>query len=137
MSLSNQWWNRARDIAGERVIADPQALEPYGHDEFATDDFRLTPEAVVKPVDAKEVAALLRLCGEQKVPVTVRGGGTGLAAGCVPSAGGIVLSMELMNRLIDADPSNLAITVQAGMPLRTLYEEVQKMSLYFLPPPRG
>jgi glycolate oxidase len=135
MSLSAQWWSRARDIAGDRVISDPEAREPYGHDEFATDEFRLTPEAVVKPANEGEVAALLALCSAEKVPVTVRGGGTGLAAGCVPSPGGIVLSMELLNKLLDADPANLAITVQAGMPLRTLYEEVQKMSLYFPPHP--
>ena len=135
MPLSASWWKAARAIAGDRVIADLAAREPYGHDEYATDEYRQTPEAVVRPANEKEIAALLRLCSAEQVPVSVRGGGTGLAAGCVPAPGGVVLSMELLNRLIDADPANLTITVQAGMPLRTLYEHVREMSLYFPPHP--
>ena len=65
----------------------------------------------------------------------MRGAGTGLAGGCVPGRGGIVLSTELMDKVIDADPANLTITVQAGVPLRRLYAEVEKMSLYFPPHP--
>ncbi len=135
MALGASWWKKARDIVGDRIIADEAALQPYGRDELPLDEYALVPEAVVKPANEREVAAVVRLCREEKVPVTVRGGGTGLAAGCVPCAGGIVLSMELLNRLIDADPANATITVQAGMPLRRLYEEVQKMSLYFPPHP--
>jgi glycolate oxidase len=135
MALSTTWWKNARDICGERVLSDPAARQPYDHDEFATDDYRQAPEAVLRPVDEKEIAAILKLCSAERVPVSVRGGGTGLAAGCVPSPGGIVLSMELMNRLIDADEANFTITVQAGMPLRTLYEHVREMSLYFPPHP--
>jgi glycolate oxidase len=135
MPISVSWLKKARDICGDRVVSEPSALEPYSGDEFATDDYRHTPEAVVKPADEREVAAIVRLCQAEKVPLTVRGGGTGLAAGCVPSPGGIVLSMELLNHVVDADPRNLAITVQAGVPLRMLYEEVQKMSLYFPPHP--
>jgi glycolate oxidase len=135
MALSPEWWKKAREIVGERIVSDPTLLEPYGHDESASEELRVPPEAVVRPLDEAEVSAVLKLCRIEKVPVTVRGAGTGLAAGCVPAHGGIVLSTELMNRVIDADPSNLTITVQAGVPLRTLYEEVAKMSLYFPPHP--
>jgi glycolate oxidase len=135
MSLSAAWWKAARDIAGDRVIEDPVAREPYGHDEFATAEFTRLPEAVVKPAEEKEVAALLSLCSAHGVPVSVRGGGTGLAAGCVPAPGGIVMSMELLNGLIEADRANHTITVQAGMPLRKLYDHVQEMGLYFPPHP--
>jgi glycolate oxidase len=135
MALSPAWWKKARDILGERIVSEPSLLEPYGRDESAPEELRMQPEAVVRPLDEGEVSAVLMLCREEKVPVTVRGAGTGLAAGCVPSRGGIVLSTELMNRVIDADPANLTITVQAGVPLRKLYEEVAKMSLYFPPHP--
>jgi glycolate oxidase len=135
VALSAEWWKKARDIFGERMESDPSRLEPYGRDESAPEEFRRVPEAVVRPQDEKEISALLKLCGEERVPVAVRGAGTGLAAGCVPAPGGIVLSMELMNRILDADPSNLTITVQAGVPLRALYEEVARMSLYFPPHP--
>jgi glycolate oxidase len=135
MALSSAWWRKARDILGERIVSDPSLLEPYGHDESAPEEFRMTPQALARPRDEGEVSALLKLCGAEKIPVTVRGAGTGLAAGCVPSSNGIVLSTELMNRVIDADPSNSTITVQAGVSLKKLYEEVARMGLYFPPHP--
>ncbi len=135
MALSAEWWKEAREILGPRVVSDPSLVEPSGHDESAPHEYRRAPEAVARPQDHKETAALLRLCARERVPVTVRGGGTGLAAGSVPAAGGIVLSTELMNRVLDPDPDNLTITVQAGLPLRRLYEAVQEMSLYFPPHP--
>ncbi len=135
MPLGPSLLNRMRDIVHDRLVLDAMALEPYGHDEYALDIYRTAPEAVVKPMDEHEVASIIRLCHQEKVPVTVRGGGTGLAGGCVPCAGGIVLSMELMNRVIDADRANHTITVEAGVTMRKLYEEVQQMSLYFPPHP--
>jgi glycolate oxidase len=135
MGLSAEWQRKAREILGERVFSDSSLLEPYAHDESAPDEFRRVPEAVVRPLDEGEVSAILKLCRAERVPVTVRGAGTGLAGGCVPSAGGIVLSTELMNKVIDADRANHTITVQAGVPLRRLYEEVAGMSLYFPPHP--
>jgi glycolate oxidase len=135
MSLDKTWWKSVQDIVGDRVVTDVAALDPYGHDEYAREEYRCMPEAVIKPIDEKEVAAMVRLCRVHRVPITVRGGGTGLAAGCVPAPGGIVLSTELMNRVIDADPENCTITVQAGVTLRKLYEEVRGMSLYFPPHP--
>jgi len=135
VSLSTEWWNQARQILGDRVVSDPSVVDAYGHDESAPIEYRRLPEAVARPQDSAETAALLKLCRSERVPVTVRGAGTGLAAGSVPVPGGIVLSTELMNRVLDADPANLTITVQAGLPLRRLYDEVQKMSLYFPPHP--
>ncbi len=85
MSLSQRWLQEARAIAPGRVITDPTEMEPYGHDESPLGTYQRIPEAVVKPADEKEVAAILRLCGQHTVPVTVRGGGTGLAAGRVPA----------------------------------------------------
>lgn len=135
MPLSPEWERKARGIVGERLLTDPPALEPYGRDEYSTDEHRLVPPAVVKPADEAEVAAIVRLCRAERVPLTVRGGGTGLAGGCVPSAGGIVLSTELLDRVVDADGANHTITVQAGVTLKRLYEEVAKLSLYFPPHP--
>ena len=135
MPLDETWWKSVRDLVGDRVTGDPVACEPYGHDECAGDEHRRQPEAVVKPIDESEVAAVVKLCRARKVPLSVRGGGTGLAAGCVPAPGGIVLSTELLNRVIDADAANCTITVQAGVTLRKLYEEVRAMSLYLPPHP--
>ncbi len=135
MPLSAGWWDEARAIVGDRAVSADDVRRVYSHDEYPADDYAAVPEAVVKPADERETAEIVRLCARHRVPVTVRGAGTGLAAGCVPSPGGIVLSMELLTRVIEADPSNRTITVQAGLPLRRLYEEVEKMSLYFPPHP--
>lgn len=135
MAISEKWLSGARAIAGDRVITDPEAMEPYGHDEFAMDGFRRLPEAVVKPADEGETAAIVRLCHKYGVPVTARGGGTGLSAGCVPSPGGVVLSLELLNRVVEADAADRTITVQAGLTLKRLYEAVGEMGLYFPPHP--
>ena len=135
MPLSSVWEKQARAILGSRLVLDPASLAPYAHDEYSLADHARVPLAVAKPANEEEVAAVVRLCRETGVPLTVRGGGTGLAGGCIAAEGGIVLSMELLNKVIDADPGNLTITVQAGLPLRALYDEVQKMSLYFPPHP--
>jgi glycolate oxidase len=134
-TLAPSWLKKARALCEDRLVTDPDLLVPYGRDEYATDEYVSLPLAVVKPADEKEAAAIVSLCCAEKVPLTVRGGGTGLSGGCIPAPGGIVLSMERMNRLIDADRDNLTITVQAGMPLRQLYQEVEQMSLYFPPHP--
>jgi glycolate oxidase len=135
MALSAAWLSGARDIVGDRLILDPDSLAPFGHDEYATPEFLSVPPAVVKAADEKEIAALVRLCQREKVPLTVRGAGTGLVGGCIPSPGGIVLSMELLNRVVEADRKNCTITVQAGTTLRKLYEAVDAMALYFPPHP--
>jgi len=135
MAISSGWWDQAREILGDRLLSDAALLEPYSHDESAVEEHRLLPPAVARPKDEQEVARLLRLCRKERVPVTVRGAGTGLAGGCVPEPGGIVLSTELMNRVVDTDLGNHTITVQAGLPLSRLYEEVERMSLYFPPHP--
>lgn len=135
MALPKEWMDGARAVCGDRLVTEPAAMEPYGHDEFAMDGYRRLPEAVVKPADEGEAAAIVRLCHEHGVPVTARGGGTGLSAGCVPSPGGIVLSLELLNRVLEADAADRTITVQAGVTLRKLYEAVGGMGLYFPPHP--
>jgi glycolate oxidase len=127
--------NGLRDIVGDRLVVDPDALAPFMHDEFATDDFHTVPDAVVKPASEEEAVAVVRLCSRLKTPLTVRGGGTGLVGGCIASPGGVVMSMELLNKVLDKDPANLTITVQAGVTLKRLYEEVEAMSLYFPPHP--
>ena len=87
MPLSSSWWKKVREIAGDRVLTEAEAVEPYGHDEFTREPSGLLPAAVVKPADEGEVAAIVRLCRNEKVPLTVRGGGTGLVGGCIASPG--------------------------------------------------
>jgi glycolate oxidase len=134
MSLSLQWIEKAKEIVGEAyILTNSDDLEPYSHDELAIDSYNRLPEALVRPATEEEIAEIVKLCGALKVPLTVRGGGTGLSAACVPSPG--VVLVDRFNKLIDADENNHTITVQAGMPLHNLYKEVDKIGLYFPPHP--
>jgi glycolate oxidase len=127
---------RAVDIVGEQgVITNSIEMDPYGHDEFATEEFARPPVAVFRPETENQARDLVALCAENRVPVTPRGAGTGLSGGCVPSVGGVVLSVERLDRVVEVDTKNQTITVEAGVPLSKLYEAVEGAGLFFPPHP--
>jgi glycolate oxidase len=136
MAFDEQWVEEARRIVGsEGVFVDREAMAAYTGDEFPLEDLKRLPRAVVKPRTEEEAARIVSLCGRTKVPVTARGGGTGLSGGCVPSDDGVVVSLERLNRIIECDPGTSSITVEAGVTLSRLYEEVDRMALFFPPHP--
>jgi len=127
---------KLENIAGrENVIADPDRMFDYGHDEFSLRDISRVPDLVVKPKTAEEVAAILRLANEHNIPVTPRGGATGLCGGCVPSFGGIVLSLERMNQILEIDPDNQMAVAEAGVTLRDFEQSIEDAGFYFPPHP--
>ncbi len=127
---------RLRQIVGAAdVLVDPERIEDYSHDEFSLSDIRRLPEAVVRPETRDEVAAVLRLASKERIPVTPRGGATGLCGGCVPSFGGIVLSLEKMNRIIEVDRENQMAVVEPGVTLRDFDAAVEEAGLAFPPHP--
>jgi glycolate oxidase len=127
---------KLENIAGqENVISDPERMFDYGHDEFSLRDISRVPDLVVKPRTAGEVAAILRLANEHKIPVTPRGGATGLCGGCVPTLGGIVLSLEKMNRVLEIDTDNQMAVVEAGVTLRDFEQCIEDAGFYFPPHP--
>jgi glycolate oxidase len=119
----------------EHLSIEKTDLEAYSHDEFASEAIGCLPIAVVKPPSEEQIVALLEFCRTRKIPVTARGGGTGLAGACVPSSGGVVLSLERMNEILEVDLNNHTITVQAGTPMGTVFGEVKKANLFFPPHP--
>jgi len=100
-------------VGAENVFTDQNSLTDYSHDE--TEDLRYYPEVVVKPVNTAAVSALLKLCNEKHVPVTPRGGGTGLSGAALPVFGGVLLSMERFKSIISIDTDNLQATVEPGV----------------------
>lgn len=100
-------------IGTSNVFTDEESLNTYSHDE--TEDLRYYPEIVVKPADANSISALLKLCNEHHVPVTPRGGGTGLSGAALPIYGGVLLSMEKFKAIIEIDTENLQATVEPGV----------------------
>jgi glycolate oxidase len=86
-------------IDDDCVLLDSGSLEPYSHDE--TPDLQAYPDIVVKPENNEQVEKIVRLCYEYNIPITPRGAGTGVAGGSVPVVGGLVLSMERIDKIIE------------------------------------
>lgn len=97
------------------VITDSEKMEPYSHDEHTDPKYIKYPEAVVMPATAEEIAAIVKLANQENVPIVPRGAGTGLASAAVPFKGGIVLSLERMNQILEIDEQNMIMVVQPGM----------------------
>ena len=108
--------------------------EDFSHDEMPIYG-KHRPEAVLQPVSTEEVAAVMRYCAAHTIPVTVRGAGTGLVGGCVPLCGGIVLSMEKMNRILSYDLNNLVVHTQPGVRLCDLAADALAHGLMYPPDP--
>jgi glycolate oxidase len=121
-------------ICGEaNVFTDSERLERYGQDE--TEDLLFLPDVVARPTTAEEVSALLKLCNKELIPVTPRGAGTGLSGGALPIEGGLVISMERFNQILEIDEKNLQATVQPGVINYIFQEEVKKQGLFYPPDP--
>jgi glycolate oxidase len=107
---------KLEDIVGAGgMVTDAEKLQAYSHDETSEAEYVKMPEVVVKPRGVSEVSEILKLANAEMIPVTPRGAGTGLSAGCVPVCGGIVMSMERMNDIVELDPKNLFIVVEPGV----------------------
>ena len=119
-------------VAGTSAEAKDE-IEPYSHDE--TEDLHFYPDVAIKPSSAKEVSEIMRLCSYSHIPVTPRGAGTGLSGGALPIFGGIVLSLERMNRILEIDTENLMAVVEPGVITQTFQEEVEKQGLFYPPDP--
>jgi len=111
------------------VITRHADLEKYSHDE--TEDLSYYPEVVVKPRTAEEISALLKLCNEHLIPVTPRGAGTGLAGGALPVLGGLLISMERFNKILNIDEQNLQATVEPGVITEVFMNAVAEKGLLY------
>jgi glycolate oxidase len=120
-------------VGPENAIEGNRADKRYGSDE--TEDLYFPPEWVCKPACTNEVSAILSLAHELNIPVTTRGGGTGLAGGALPVKGGIVLSMERMNQILLIDEENLQVTVQPGVITEVLQDTLKARGLFYPPDP--
>ncbi len=129
--VTDQIIKKLADIVGNsNIIIDRDDMESYSHDESPHAE-NYFPEVVVKPGDAGSVAKILALASENRIPVTPRGAGTGLSGGCIPVYGGILLSLEQMNRILEIDKENFTATVEPGITLSDLCSKVEEQGLYY------
>ena len=123
-----------REIVGEQfVFTDAESLHHYSHDE--TETLSYLPAVVIKPRTAKEISLLLTVCNKEKIPVTPRGAGTGLSGGALPHLGGLLLSTERMNSIIEIDERNLQVTTEPGVITELLQDAVKAKGLFYPPDP--
>jgi glycolate oxidase len=118
-------------IAGENsVFTEKMAMQDYAHDETPLAKLYY-PQMVVKPRDVPAIQKILALADEHRIPVVPRGAGTGLVCGATPIFGGIVLSLERLDRILEIDEENFVAVVEAGVPLARLREEVEPRGLCY------
>jgi len=115
------------------VVNAAEALEPYGRDE--TPGLSAIPDLVVLPRSAAQVAAVLRLATEHRFPVIPRGAGTGLVGGAVAIGGGVILSLERMNRILEIDADNMMAVVEPAVITGHLQREAAAAGLFYPPDP--
>ena len=117
----------------DRVLLDPDLLEMYAHDEVP--GLKAQPEVVVRATGVQQISRLMKFANEKRIPVTPRGAGYGLSGGAVPIYGGIVLSLEMMDRILEIDKRNLMITVEPGVITDKIHEAVEREGLFYPPDP--
>ncbi|MBQ3391888.1 MAG: FAD-binding oxidoreductase [Lachnospiraceae bacterium] len=115
-------------VTGEDISAD------YGRDEMPIYGENM-PEAVLQATSAEEIAAVVKICNENKIPVTTRGAGTGLVGGCVPVYGGIVIETIKMNKILGYDLENFSVTIEPGVLLKDLAEDALTKGMMYPPDP--
>jgi glycolate oxidase len=133
-SAALEWIDAFRKIAGASyVFTDEESLHHYAHDE--TEDLHFLPDIVIRPGSAKEISEILKICNQNKIPVTPRGAGTGLSGGALPHLGGVVLSTERLNRIIEIDERNLQVVTEPGVITEVLQDAIKAKGLFYPPDP--
>ncbi|RYY61949.1 MAG: FAD-binding protein [Chitinophagaceae bacterium] len=123
-----------REICGaEFVFVDGESLQHYSHDE--TEKLSYLPDVVLKPRSTEEISAIMRICHDNYIPVTPRGAGTGLSGGALPHLGGVLLSTERLNAIIEIDERNLQVTTEPGVITEVLQNAVKEKGLFYPPDP--
>jgi glycolate oxidase len=120
-----------RICGAANVTRDPLMLTRYSHDQVPEKRYHARPEVVVTPVTAAEVQAIVLLAARELVPITPRGAGSGLSGGAVPACGGISLSVERMNRIVEIDRDNMVAVVEPGVVTNALDEALRPVGLFF------
>jgi len=122
------------DVVGpENTLVSQEDKEPYSHDESPGPGF--LPGAVVKPGSAGEVSKVVRAAASWGVPVVPRGLGTGLSGGALAVHGGVVVSLERMDSILEIDEENLVAVVEPGLVVGRLHQAVEALGLFYPPDP--
>jgi glycolate oxidase len=123
----------AEIVGSENLVIDTESLEPYTHDEVTFTE--TGPEAAVLVASTEQVSQIMRLAQKENFPVTPRGAGQGLSGGAVPICGGLILSLEKMDTVLEIDEENFVATVEPGIITGNLHRAVEEKGLFYPPDP--
>ena len=123
-----------REIVGkENILTTKEDMTTYAYDALSAESH--APDAVILPVNAEQIAAILKFASDDHIPVTPRGGGTNVSGGSIPIKGGIVLCTTRMNRILEINKANLVATVEPGVILLDFQNALAREKLFFPPSP--
>ena len=120
-------------VGDDYVFIDDENRNKYAHDE--TENLHFLPDVIIKPRKAQEISEVMKLCNHHKIPVTPRGAGTGLSGGALPQFGGVLISFERMNSILEIDERNLQVITEPGVITETLQNAVKEKGLFYPPDP--
>lgn len=120
-------------VGDDYVFIDDENRNKYAHDE--TENLHFLPDVIIKPRTAQEISEVMKLCNHHKIPVTPRGAGTGLSGGALPQFGGVLISFERMNSILEIDERNLQVITEPGVITETLQNAVKEKGLFYPPDP--
>ncbi len=117
----------------DAVFLSGEDKEKYGRDE--TENLFFPPDIIVKPDTVAQLSELMKYCNKNLIPVTPRGAGTGLSGGALAHFGGVLISFERMNRILEIDEQNLQVTTEPGVITEVLQDAVKAKGLFYPPDP--
>src|SRR5690606_18486340 len=130
--LTNRELDDFKKIVGEHFF-DDTAIVYYASD--AIEQLKFFPYVVLKLSTAKEVSQIVKYCNENSLPITPRGAGTGLSGGALPIKGGVVISLERMNKILSIDEKNFQVKLEAGVINYDLQLALSEINLFYPPDP--
>lgn len=130
MEITAQHINELTEIVGANFIfTDEETRKNYGHDE--TEDYNFPPHVVVKPGNTEEISNIVKLANQYKIPVIPIGGRTGLSGGALSIHGGIGLSLERLNAILEIDERNLQVITEPAVITQVLRDTVAEKGLFY------
>ena len=123
-----------KKIIPGKVHEKEEINEDYSHDEMPIYGKGI-PEVVIEATNTEDIAAIVKLCYENNIPVIPRGAGTGLTGAAVALHGGVLIDMSKMNKILDYDKENFVVRVEPGVLLNTLAEDAKNQGLLYPPDP--
>ena len=124
-----------KHLPAANILSEPEECYAYSKDASNTKEFSGIADVVVFVENIEQIQNIVKIANKNKTPIVCRGAGTNVVGACSCPAGGIVLNFSKMNKIININPQNMTVRVEAGVVVGDLRKEVEKYGLYYPPAP--